>query len=120
MKQRLGLEDVSRERLRHFRFPEGLEDTSKYPNLFAALMDGGEDFQPWSDSDLSKLASLNLLRVLEQVEAVRDSLRDEKGETPRQKWIPPADLMKAGADLSCRSDCRKLTHAYPGYQCDNN
>jgi membrane dipeptidase len=39
--------------------PEGLEDVSTYPNLFAELADRG-----WSDSDLTKLAGANTLRVL--------------------------------------------------------
>ena len=39
--------------------PEGLEDVSTYPNLFAELADRG-----WSDEDLTKLAGRNTLRVL--------------------------------------------------------
>ena len=38
--------------------PEGLEDVSGYPRLLAALADRG-----WSDDDLGKLTSGNLLRV---------------------------------------------------------
>jgi membrane dipeptidase len=50
--------------------PIGLEDVSKFPNLFAELLRRG-----WSDSDLRKLAGQNLLRVLRQVEAVAAKAR---------------------------------------------
>lgn len=39
--------------------PEGMEDVSTYPALFAELVDRG-----WSDEDLTKLAGSNALRVL--------------------------------------------------------
>ena len=45
--------------------PEGLEDVSKYPDLFAHLIDRG-----WSDEDLMKLAGKNLVRVFRAVEKV--------------------------------------------------
>ena len=45
--------------------PEGLEDVSSYPNLFAELIRRG-----WSDADLRKLAGGNILRVMRQAEAV--------------------------------------------------
>ena len=48
------------------RTPTGLEDVSKFPNLFAQLLARG-----WSESDLEKVAGLNLLRVLRGTEAVR-------------------------------------------------
>ena len=67
-----------------FRTPDGLEDTSKYPNLFAVLLDEG-----WSEEDLGKLASNNLIRVLEEVEHVRDGLANEEAY---QAWIPSSDL----------------------------
>ena len=45
--------------------PEGLEDVTGYPALLAALADKG-----WSDADLGKLASGNMLRVLRDAESV--------------------------------------------------
>ena len=45
--------------------PEGLEDVSKYPNLFAELIKGG-----WKDEDLAKVAGGNILRALEDAEKV--------------------------------------------------
>jgi len=46
--------------------PSNLEDVSKYPNLFAALLDMG-----WTENDLSKLASGNIMRVFKDVEKVK-------------------------------------------------
>lgn len=50
--------------------PIGLEDVSKFPNLFAELIRRG-----WSDDDLKKLAGQNLLRVLKQAETVAVKLQ---------------------------------------------
>jgi len=77
--------------------PEGLEDASKYPNLFAVLLTHG-----WNEEDLGKLASGNLLRTWKKVEQVRDSLVTE---TPGQKWIPIEDLRPTPfEDTKCMSD----------------
>ena len=51
-------------------WPRGLEDVSGYPRLFAELVRRG-----WSDEDLGKLASGNLLRVLREAEAVARRLQ---------------------------------------------
>jgi membrane dipeptidase len=53
--------------------PAGLEDVSKFPNLFAELIRRG-----WSDDDLKKLAGQNLLRVMRQAEAVAKQLQAER------------------------------------------
>jgi membrane dipeptidase len=50
--------------------PEGLEDVSTYPALFAELARRG-----WSDNDLRKLAGENFLRAFAQAEAVARRLR---------------------------------------------
>ena len=50
--------------------PDGLEDVSKFPALFAELIHRG-----WSDADLKKLAGENLLRVFRQVEATAKRLQ---------------------------------------------
>jgi membrane dipeptidase len=52
------------------QWPIGLEDVSKYPNLFAELIRRG-----WSDLDLKKLAGGNLLRAMKQAEIVSQRLR---------------------------------------------
>ena len=46
--------------------PEGLENVSKYPNLFAVLLE-----QNWTEEDLGKIASGNILRVWKKVEEVK-------------------------------------------------
>lgn len=60
------------------RLPEGLEDVSCYPALFAALAERG-----WSDADLAKVAQQNVLRVLRDAEAVAHEL---------QQSVPPSLL----------------------------
>ncbi|KZC12694.1 Dipeptidase 1 [Dufourea novaeangliae] len=62
--------------------PRGLEDVSKYPELFAELLRSGK----WNVHDLKKVAGLNLLRVLRQVERVRDDMRTE-GITPSEIYL---------------------------------
>jgi membrane dipeptidase len=52
--------------------PTGLSDVSAYPNLFAELLSRG-----WSDEDLGKLASGNILRVFREAEAESQRLRVE-------------------------------------------
>ncbi|XP_059608233.1 dipeptidase 1-like [Phlebotomus argentipes] len=48
--------------------PVGLEDVSKYPDLFDKLAEPGHGYEPWTPEELKKLAGLNLLRVMRQVE----------------------------------------------------
>nr|XP_023012372.1 dipeptidase 1-like isoform X1 [Leptinotarsa decemlineata] len=48
--------------------PSGLEDVSRYPHLLAELLAD----PAWSEKDITSLAGLNLLRVFEKVEEVRD------------------------------------------------
>ncbi|HSU99568.1 MAG TPA: dipeptidase [Roseiarcus sp.] len=50
--------------------PTGLEDVSRFPYLFAELVRRG-----FSERDLEKMSSKNMLRVLRRVEAVGVSLR---------------------------------------------
>jgi membrane dipeptidase len=50
--------------------PVGLENVSRFPHLFAELVRRG-----FSERDLEKLSSLNMLRVLRQVENVGKRLR---------------------------------------------
>jgi membrane dipeptidase len=62
----------------------GLEDVSTYPTLFAELAHRG-----WSDADLGKLASGNVLRVLAQAERVADRLK--RTRRPSQATIERMD-----------------------------
>jgi membrane dipeptidase len=54
--------------------PSGLADVSRFPDLFAELIRRG-----WSDSDLEKLASGNVLRTLRGAEAVAQRLGASHG-----------------------------------------
>ncbi|XP_045770572.1 uncharacterized protein LOC123871033 [Maniola jurtina] len=62
--------------------PQGLEDVSSYPLLFAELMEDG-----WSIDDLKKLAGLNLLRVLNAAERVSRELASAH-VTPYEEVAP--------------------------------
>ena len=53
--------------------PQGLEDVSRFPELFAELIRRG-----WSDTDLTKLAGGNLVQALSRAEAVAEKLRKER------------------------------------------
>jgi membrane dipeptidase len=64
--------------------PVGLEDTSKFPELFAELVRRG-----WSDGDLKKLAGQNLLRALRAAEAT--AARLQKTRQPSTKTIEELD-----------------------------
>lgn len=64
--------------------PEGLEDSSKFPQLFAELIRRG-----WSDADLKKLAGGNLLRAFHAAEAT--AARLQKTRQPSTKTIEQLD-----------------------------
>ncbi|XP_063886045.1 dipeptidase 1-like isoform X4 [Scylla paramamosain] len=65
--------------------PRGLEDASHYPEVFAELLKDSS----WSLQDLKKLAGLNLLRVMRQVEQMKDKLAEEP---PSEEIIPIHDI----------------------------
>ncbi|MGH3274276.1 MAG: dipeptidase [Streptosporangiaceae bacterium] len=56
------------------RQPDGLEDVSRYPALIAELAGRG-----WSESDLARLTSGNILRVLRDAEAAAAALAARRG-----------------------------------------
>jgi membrane dipeptidase len=64
--------------------PAGLEDVSKYPELFAELIRRG-----WNDGDLKKLAGLNMLRVIRANEATAKRLQATR--QPSTKTIQQMD-----------------------------
>ncbi|HEX6434619.1 MAG TPA: membrane dipeptidase, partial [Gemmatimonadales bacterium] len=70
--------------------PEGLEDVSRFPYLFAELIRRG-----WSDADLKKLAGGNLLRALRAAEATSARLR--KARQPSTRTIEQLDGSHASA-----------------------
>ena len=59
--------------------PIGLEDVSTFPALMAELLKRG-----WSAEDVKKVAGLNVLRVMRQVEAVAARLQRERGPSTAQ------------------------------------
>jgi len=64
--------------------PVGLEDVSKYPDLFAELIRRG-----WNDPDLRKLAGENLLRTFAKAEAV--AKQQKKAHPPSTATIEGLD-----------------------------
>ena len=67
--------------------PIGLEDVSGFPKVFEALIND-KTFE-WTDDDLEKLASRNILGVFRAVESVRDGLAQSKVDNT---WIDPQDF----------------------------
>jgi len=68
----------------HGQQTQGLEDVSKYPDLFAELIRRG-----WSDADLRKLAGENLLRTFRGAETV--AARLQKSRPPSNATIQELD-----------------------------
>ncbi|HEY5939941.1 MAG TPA: dipeptidase [Gemmatimonadales bacterium] len=64
--------------------PVGLEDVSKFPELFAELIRRG-----WTDADLKKLAGQNVLRALKAAEST--AARLQKSRQPSTKTIEQLD-----------------------------
>ncbi|KIO18968.1 hypothetical protein M407DRAFT_31372 [Tulasnella calospora MUT 4182] len=67
--------------------PVGLEDTSKYPNLFVELYKRG-----WKPNELEDLAGRNFLRIFKKVEKVASKIQREGG-------LPSLDIYSARKDL---------------------
>ncbi|XP_055477361.1 dipeptidase 2-like [Psammomys obesus] len=72
------------------QFPQGLEDVSTYPVLIEELLRRG-----WSEQELQGVLRGNLLRVLRQVEQVRE---ENRWQRPLEDVIPEEQLESA-----CRS-----------------
>ena len=83
--------------------PEGLEDVTGYPRLLAALADRG-----WSDADLARLTSRNILRAM-----ARRGLTDA-GERPAA-LDSPASPRRRG-DASTGSVTRRRTTCGSAYR----
>ncbi|XP_011706901.1 PREDICTED: dipeptidase 1-like [Wasmannia auropunctata] len=71
------------------RMPVGLEDVSKYPDLFDRLYESRAGEPRWTKEDLEKLAGKNLIRVFQTVEAMRDVLW---AESPHEDTITGREL----------------------------
>jgi len=81
--------------------PVGLPDVSHYPEVFEALIMSEVE---WSDEDLGKLASGNIIRVFKEVEGIRDALALLETK-PDNTWIPREDL---GNDTACSTNWKLL------------
>nr|XP_056718379.1 dipeptidase 1 [Euleptes europaea] len=79
------------------RVPVGLEDVSKYPDLVAELLR-----RNWTESDVRGTLAGNLLRVLREVERVRDIMSSEA--------VPPDDVPITFEEL--QGPCR-TRYGYP-------
>jgi len=77
--------------------PIDINDVSHYPEVFVALIED-EEFG-WTDEDLGKLASGNIIRVFKEVESVRDVLAGRAAK-PDNTWIPEEDLEE---DTTCQT-----------------
>lgn len=82
--------------------PKGLEDVSKYPDLFDRLAENGHGYEPWTREELKKLAGLNLIRVFKIVEKIRDSMKNSKVlDDP----VPYVDIKSENPNVAdCRTD----------------
>jgi membrane dipeptidase len=72
--------------------PEGLSDVSRYPALFAELLERG-----WSEADCGALAGGNLLRVMREAEQAAAAMRERRG--PSVARIEGATV-QAGGDAA--------------------
>eukprot|EP00095_Tigriopus_kingsejongensis_P003335 maker-scaffold512_size150869-snap-gene-0.24 protein:Tk03335 transcript:maker-scaffold512_size150869-snap-gene-0.24-mRNA-1 annotation:"dipeptidase 2-like" len=76
--------------------PQGSEDVSKYPNLFAKLLEDPK----WTPEDIKKIAGKNILRVMEEVELVAAKMRNSP---PNDENL---DYCKIVGEKHCR--CRVM------------
>ncbi|XP_049939904.1 dipeptidase 1-like [Schistocerca serialis cubense] len=79
--------------------PEGVDDVSKYPDIFDRLAQPKDGEPEWSSDDLMKLAGLNLLRVFSKVEQVHLSLTANQ---PIEDLIPTNEIPNDAK--ACRTD----------------
>ncbi|XP_036606839.1 dipeptidase 2-like [Trichosurus vulpecula] len=82
------------------KFPQGLEDVSKYPALIEELLKRG-----WSEKELQGLLRDNLLRVFQKVEQVR---QESKTQGPKEDTLLQTDV-----DNPCRSSFQQLRSPKP-------
>lgn len=74
------------------KLPIGLEDVSKYPQLFATMIEKGFGLQ-----DLRKIAFTNILRVMENVEHTKKELASYANKIrPMESLILENELKKTG------------------------
>lgn len=75
----------------------GLENVSKFPDLFIALAKKG-----YTDEDLEKIAGNNLIRVFRETEKVAKE-QQEKKERPNESLMPVDEFMIDVVNNTCRN-----------------
>ncbi len=85
--------------------PDGLENVSDFPNLFAVLLD-----MEWTQEELEKLAQKNLIRAMREMEAVSATL--SLLEEPKQAWIEETAFKTD--EMNCMSELAKEAVAPSG------
>ncbi|XP_010739217.2 dipeptidase 2 [Larimichthys crocea] len=94
------------------RFPQGLEDVSKYPALIQELLQ-----RNWTENELANVLRRNFLRVFKEVEKVRDQLKLNK---PSEVQIPhwevqnPCRLVLKRPELRQQSPSSRAQHGPKG------
>nr|XP_046274535.1 dipeptidase 2 isoform X2 [Scatophagus argus]XP_046274620.1 dipeptidase 2 isoform X2 [Scatophagus argus] len=86
------------------RFPQGLEDVSKYPALIQELLQ-----RRWTENELADVLRRNFLRVFEEVEKVRNELSLNR---PSEVQIPIEEVQNACRLVLRPPNLREL----PSYQ----
>lgn len=77
--------------------PLGLEDVATYPNLFARLLQ-----QPgWTAEDIKKVAGLNILRVMREVERV--AAEDMADFEPDDETLVYDEFLKENNATECKT-----------------
>ena len=97
----------------------GLEDVSKYPTLFVKLRTRG-----WSIEDLGKLASDNILRVLEETEAYANGRKMNNPIDFEEAWLSKQDIDRISTEevlpaSKFRADCMTDYSLHPDTDADN-
>lgn len=65
------------------------------------MAEDGNDWKPWTARELQNLAGRNIIRVLMEVENVKE---DMKNQVPTESLIHPVELLAVEPDQSCRTD----------------
>ncbi|KAM3828900.1 dipeptidase 3-like isoform 1-T2 [Vipera latastei] len=102
------------------RFPQGLEDVSKYPDLIEELLKRG-----WTKEELRGILRENLLRVFKEVENVKKSWQGKASEveipleqvnqTCRLELKPPTSSRNSSCRLLCMGLLKSLVYTIGMY-----
>lgn len=65
------------------------------------MAEDGNGWKPWTGRELQNLAGKNIIRVLMEVENVKEEM---KNMVPVESLIPTVELLAVEPDQSCRTD----------------